>query len=678
MHRKRLHILPTRAVVILTVITITVMALSISFLLWDLRKRELAHSRQETISLTQMFMAQTQQNIDNLDLVLKGVQERLETRYGRQQALDSLPTRLLLGSRMAGMQEVTALFLVDHQGFVVNSTRELNKPIAVADRAYFKEFASKHNSGLFIEKPERSRIDGQWTIFLARPLTHANGTFKGVVVAAVSVQKLGQRYNILKLDFERPISIYMLDGTLLASLPHREGLIGSVAPEMAGKRLGHVHGVSFGTQLRGDGTPQTLVVGRVDQYPLLVSVTNDEEETLASWRETAIPIGMGAALVCLLISAACMVLVTELKKEEALSLSLRDANDRYHRTIDSVMDAIVAVDESQNILFFNPAAEKMFGYTAKDVIGKPLEHLIPHALRNVHRHHVQRYTWSNEGARSMGPQLDIAGLRADGREFPIESTVSQMVIDGKRQFTAVLRDVTERRRAEADLREMNRQLRALSTALQDVREQERTRISRELHDDLGQQLTGLKLDLSWLSNRLKDGRELPADVMDNMRRQMDDAIASVRRISTELRPLILDDLGFGEAVVWQANEVAKRSGLDIRLKLDAAPWVQQGELATALFRIVQESLTNCVRHAQATHVDIELSVDEKFLLLTVSDNGRGFVMNDQRAGGIGLVSMRERIEALGGVLNIYSSPGQGTRVQAKLLRSSPLLVGETT
>jgi PAS domain S-box-containing protein len=470
----------------------------------------------------------------------------------------------------------------------------------------------------------------------------------------------------------------MLDGTLLASLPHREGLIGSVAPEMAGKRLASERGVSFASQLRGDGTHQTLVVGRVEQYPLLVSVTNDEEETLASWRETAIPIGMGAALVCLLISVACMVLVTELKKEEALSLSLRDANDRYHRTIDSVMDAIVAVDESQNILFFNPAAEKMFGYSAKDVIGKPLEHLIPHALRAAHRHHVARYTSSNEGARSMGPQLDIAGLRADGHEFPIESTVSQMVIDGKRQFTAVLRDVTERRRAEADLREMNRQLRALSTALQDVREQERTRISRELHDDLGQQLTGLKLDLSWLSNRLKDGRELPADAMDNMRLQMDDAIASVRRISTELRPLILDDLGFGEAVVWQANEVAKRSGLDIAVKLDAAPWVQQGELATALFRIVQESLTNCVRHAHATHVEIDLSVDEKFLILTVRDNGRGFVMNDKRAGGIGLVSMRERIEALGGVLNMDSSPKQGTRIEAKLLRSSPLLVGERT
>ena len=663
----RLHILPTRAVVILTLITIAAIALSITFLLWDLRKRELQHSRLETVSLAEMFIEQTKQNFDNADLILKGVQERLQTPYGRQFALNSLPTHLLLGARVSGMRQIASLFIVDATGRVVNSSRESVPQFLVADRAYYKAFASGKLDTLFVGSPVRSRTDGKWTLHLARRLNGSDGKFLGVLVAAVDIAKLEQSYNNMKLDFMRPLSIYLLDGTLVASLPRRENMIGTHAPELGNESLpaeaGNVHMVS---RARGDGGRLGFALGRVTQYPMLVSVTNDEDETLASWRETAIPIALGAALVCFLIAIAAGILVEELRREVALSVSLHEANARYHRTVDSVMDAIVAVDEEQNILFFNPAAERMFGLPAGEAIGSPLTRLIPQRHRREHHMHVERYTLSNVGSRSMGSQLDISGLRADGTEFPIESTISQMVIDGKRQFTAVLRDVTERHRAEVDMREMNRQLRALSASLQEVREQERTRISRELHDELGQQLTGLKLDLAWLNKRVKEGRELQPDAMDEMRSQLDEAIASVRRISTELRPPILDDLGFGEAVKWQAAEVAKRSGMEVILNLEAAALVVNSDLATALFRIVQESLTNSVRHAHASRVEINLVTDDKGLVLTVRDNGKGFVVEERQGGGIGLVSMRERAYALGGRLDISSSPGAGTIIQVKL------------
>lgn len=673
----RLHILPTRAVVILTAITVTVMVLSVTFLLSDLRKRELEHSRLETVSLAEMFLEQTKQNFDNADLVLKGVQERLQTPYGRQFALDSLPTRLLLGARISGMRQMSSLFIVDANGMVVNSSRDPLQPMSLADRDYYKAFANGKSDSLFIGKPVRSRIDGRWTLNLARPLKGADGKFMGVIVAAVDIAKLEQSYNFMKLDFIRPLSVYLLDGTLVAGLPHRENLVGSHAPELGTKPIPAAgDNVRMFSHARGDGGRQGFALGRVTQYPILVSVTNDEEDTLASWRETAVPIALGAALVCLLIIIAAGLLVGEMQREAALALSLNEANDRYHQTIDSVMDAIVAVDEKQNILFFNPAAERMFGLAASQAIGSPLARLIPEHLRGAHHLHVDRFMWSNVGSRSMGQQLDIAGVRADGTVFPIESTISQMTINGRRQFTAVLRDVTDRRRAEADLRAMNRQLRALSASLQDVREQERTRISRELHDELGQQLTGLKLDLSWLSKRLKEGRELPPDTMEEMRRQLDEAIASVRRISTELRPLILDDLGFGEAVSWQAAEVTKRSGLEIRLNLEAAERVRNSDLATALFRIVQESLTNCVRHAQAGSVDISLLASDKDLVLTIRDDGRGFANEARQGGGIGLVSMRERADALGGHLDISSSPGAGTIIQVKISLNSPVLAGD--
>ena len=217
------------------------------------------------------------------------------------------------------------------------------------------------------------------------------------------------------------------------------------------------------------------------------------------------------------------------------------------------------------------------------------------------------------------------------------------------------------------MREMNRQLRSLSASLQEVREQERTRIAMELHDDLGQQLTGLKLELSWLGGRLKEGRQATPDEVGAMRRLLDTAIASVRRIATELRPLILDDLGFGEAIAWQTAEFAKRSGLEIILDLQAAG---AGQGRRARHRAVSHRagvLTNVVRHAGASSVQVRLVQTERDLVLTVCDNGTGMPAGASRTGsGIGLVSMRERAAALGGHFKIAGVPGAGTTIEVTL------------
>jgi signal transduction histidine kinase len=259
------------------------------------------------------------------------------------------------------------------------------------------------------------------------------------------------------------------------------------------------------------------------------------------------------------------------------------------------------------------------------------------------------------------PQRDIIGLRADGSEFPIESTFSKSVVDGHIQMTAVLRDATDKRQSEMELRDANNQLRQLSNSLTNVREQERTRISRELHDDLGQQLTGLKLSLSWLGNRIKDGRETTAQNVDDMRHQLDTAIASVRRIAAELRPRVLDDLDFAEALTWQTREFTRHSGLEVTLNLESAAHVKDNEAATALFRIVQEALTNVVRYAQASQVHIGLMQRDTNVVLSIFDNGIGFD-SALRTGGVGLVGMRERCMSIGGVFGIVSRAGEGTTI----------------
>jgi PAS domain S-box-containing protein len=330
------------------------------------------------------------------------------------------------------------------------------------------------------------------------------------------------------------------------------------------------------------------------------------------------------------------------------------------------MDGIVAADESYNILVFNPAAERMFGLSASAVIGQPMEQLVPHRMRAAHRQHMDGFKASGEASKTMGPRLDVMGRRADGSEFPIESTISQTLIGGKRQVTAVLRDVTERRRSEENLREMNAQLRKLSESLQTVREEERSRISRELHDELGQQLTGLKLEFSWLGNRMLEGREVTREEIQAMRRLLDNSLAAVRRISTELRPLILDDLGFAEALTWQVEDFGKRTGIDTALDLSYAPKVTDDIVASGLFRIIQESLTNVTRHAQASRVGVCIMGDDINLILTVQDNGQGISDARRRSEGIGLVSMRERAIALGATFEIQSAPGDGCTIVVTL------------
>lgn len=669
----RLQLRQAHSVWLLAALTIGAIVVSVSVLMWELRVRDLEHTRLEAISLTKMVMEQTQQSFDGIDLVLRGVQERLSNDYGRQFSLDSAPTHLLLAARVSGMRQLSSIFLVDAQGTVVNSSLDFPMPkYAVADRAYFTHFSRDGANTLFIGKPLRNRINNGWTLYVARPLFEPNGKFRGVVAAAVSIAQFETMYQLVKLDYERPIALYLADGALIAALPHREKTIGEPAPELS-PEIFPVKDNEVRTirQAGIDGEPEVFSLGRLTKYPLLVSVTDDVNLSLESWRETVIPIGLGAALVCIFTASIAMFLIAKLKKQDELGSALRMANARYQHTVNSVMDAIVAVNGAMRIVLFNPAAEQMFNLKAKDVIGQSFDMLIPERIRARHQGHVARFTnIETSAAQPMNPQLEITGQRADGQEFPIEATISKSMVNGNLQMTVVLRDVTAHRQAEIELRKVNSQLRSLSNSLQHVREQERSRLSRELHDELGQQLTGLKLSLSWLGTRLKGGRTATPDDVDEMRYQLDAAIASVRRISTELRPLILDDLGFSEAISWHTREFTKRSALEVTLNLLGAEHVRDHELATALFRIVQESLTNVARHANATQVRIDLIVSADQLVLTIHDNGQGF-QDNAKQGGIGLVSMRERAISIGAQFSISSRLGMGTTIQVVIALNAP-------
>jgi two-component system sensor histidine kinase UhpB len=343
--------------------------------------------------------------------------------------------------------------------------------------------------------------------------------------------------------------------------------------------------------------------------------------------------------------------------------------------IRSSREAIITVDEDERILMFNPTAEQLFGIAAYEAIGTPLERLMPSRFRNAHAMHVRQFGVTGVSDRQMGKQKVLFGLRANGQEFPIEASISQIRDINGKLYTVMLRDVTERVRADTTLKASREELRSLSANLQHVREEEKHRIARELHDDPGQQLTALKMELSSVEEALYDTHSvIDPDLRDQlttqiqgMRRLIDMTVASVRRIAADLRPVMLDDLGLVPAIEWLVNDFTIRYGIAVEANVEHRDTKFGPDAATTLFRIVQEALTNAARHSDATLVTLTISVDAGECTLRVDDNGHGEARPTVTEGkSFGLLGMRERAYMLGGQVQIENATGRGFTVTVKL------------
>ena len=334
--------------------------------------------------------------------------------------------------------------------------------------------------------------------------------------------------------------------------------------------------------------------------------------------------------------------------------------------LESAMDAIITVDEAHRVVLFNAAAEQVFGVPQSEALGSPLDRFIPERYRAAHGQHMKQFGATGASSRRMGHLRIVAGLRANGEEFPIDASISQIEDHGHRFYTVILRDVTERVRAERALNESREEIKEMALAANNVREQEKSRIARELHDELGQALTALKIDVVWMKQNLSAPTAELASKLTEMQLLVDGTVAATRRISADLRPLILDDLGLAAAAEWLVQNFTQRTGVACELVIAAG--LELGEPhATSFFRVLQESLTNIARHARATQVEVTLDREGEHVTLTVRDNGVGFDMDaPRRAGAFGLRGVRERATLLGGEVTIESAPGKGTRVELRL------------
>jgi len=365
----------------------------------------------------------------------------------------------------------------------------------------------------------------------------------------------------------------------------------------------------------------------------------------------------------LVMRGVLLDITDRVRAEEAL----RETEALAGSVVESSLDPIVVMDHEGNIVDFNPAAVATFGYRRDDAIGRPVADLMPERYRLEHRAGLARYLATGQ-ERVLARRIEVEGTRADGTEFPMELTVAR--VEGKEPplFTAALRDITERKRAEEEMRANLERLRftdeerrRLLERVVAAHEEERRRISGDIHDDSVQVMSAVGLRLDVLERQVRDDQQRAAvrQLQDTVRMAVD----RLRRLMFELRPPVLDREGLVPALRRYLERAKGETGLEYRLEnlLVEEPPV---ETRLPLYRIVQEAVTNVRKHARASSVVVSLVERDGGTLVRVADDGSGFVLeNGPTPGHLGLSAMREHAEMIRGRCSVRSTPGAGTTVE---------------
>ena len=363
-----------------------------------------------------------------------------------------------------------------------------------------------------------------------------------------------------------------------------------------------------------------------------------------------------------------LVLVIDITEQKQMEARLRNMNGILEFEVEEktaeirdiferINEGFVALDNSFRLTYANKIVVSLLKKDLREIVGKNILQVIPELDKNL----IRAYERAKEEQRSI--QLEDF--------FPMfNAWLYVSMYPSVKGVSIFLKDVTEQKRAQEDLAKMNYRLRNLSAHIQNSREEERMNIAREIHDELGQLTTALKIDMAWVKKKMieLDGNPKTATRIDDMLGLLHEMVTTIRRISQELRPSILDNLGLSAAVEWYLKEFEKRTNIKTTFDntLDDEDEQLPNLIKTSLFRICQESLTNVMRHAQATKVDCELQkIDSKKIVLQIKDNGKGFDIN-QKTKSFGLLGMQERAGMINGSIIIKSEINKGTTIHIEV------------
>lgn len=355
--------------------------------------------------------------------------------------------------------------------------------------------------------------------------------------------------------------------------------------------------------------------------------------------------------------------ITPLKRAQEKARS----NEKLLEGIFASLDEAVFLvnSEDRTIVTCNKTTEKIFGYSPEELQGKNTKIL-----------HVDQETYEEFNEETI-PPLESDGTvhtefqmrRKDGSVFPTEHTVT-ILKDESGEWSgvvSVVRDITERKRTERELKMSRQRLQSLTRHLQSVQEEERQSIARDIHDELGQMLTALQMDAIWLQRKLPEDMPELYKKTESMYDLVDQSIETIQRISTDLRPSMLDDLGIEAVIQWEADKLEDRSEIECNIEIKNDDHTLDEDISIALYRVLQEALTNVLRHAEATKVDISYMITEEKVILVIKDNGGGISKEAVHSShSFGLSGMRERVEAWDGTFEVHGEDGKGTTVRATI------------
>ncbi len=709
--------------------------------------------------------------------------------------LSEASARSLLRDQVKELPFVRALWIMDADGRIIYDSDTGNIGLSLADRAYFQIYRKLPQTGFYVGSPVRSRSTGTWLISATRPLKAPDGSFNGIIAAAIEPPYFDKLWSTVNLGVGGSIALFRRDGTLMMRSPFEDASMGKQftnGPIFKDLLPANPFGsVQFASAI--DGKFRLFAYRSLPEFPDFVAVIGKSLDViLAPWRQLAtlvVGIWMIASAVvvtlCLFLDRAwqqrlatdarahqmaqrltlatdaaaigvwdwdmnkadqwfatptyftmlgydpdegfadrerwverlhpddkqavvqriqavldghdlpyayearlrhadgsyrwvsvegrvlardksgrtsrLMGVRTDITQRKLSEVALSESEERYRQLVDSSPYAI-GVHQDGKLVLVNPAAVVLFGAAeAKDLIGRPMRELMhPDERADA----VDRLRRMLQGEPGLYPTEDRC-LRLDGRVIDVESSATPFTYQGRPAAQLIALDITARKQAEAAVRQTTRQLRTLSRRVLEAQETERRRVAMELHDELGQSLTAIKINLQ-AKARFKE--QTPDELNAENIRIVEHALQQVRHLALALRPSMLDDLGLVPALRWIAEQTAERGGFTVQV---TAPDLQSrlsSDIETACFRVVQEALTNITRHARAQHVKIDVHLGSHALVVNVKDDGCGFDLAAMReralaGGSIGVLGMQERATLIGGDLAIESTPGQGSTVR---------------